>query len=225
MAGKGLYGVFYKKCTKVGGVTTGYEGTVALMGKAIAATFTPNTPEENPLYANNSIAENDTSSGAGGTLTLTLDRMTLEVAADLYGTTVKDVSVQVGEETVSGKEIEYLGLETSAAIGTAYIKLHQEDGVPRHEVMFYREASFTRPEDSARTMEGSVEWQTPEVSGNIMGMQGNGSEPWFRVSSWPSQEAAIAYIYQLFGEEASAAAINHMMDELTGGEDDEEVGV
>lgn len=220
MAGKGLYGVFYKKCTKTNGVVTGYEGSVALMGKAVAANFAPNTPEENPLYANNAIAENDTSSGSGGTLTLTLDRMTLEVAADLYGTTVKDVSVQVNGETIAGKEIEFMGLEISSSIGTAYIKLHQEDGVQRHEVMFYREGAFSRPADSARTMGSSVEWQTPEVTGNIMGMQGDGSEPWWRNSSWPTQEAAIAYIYQLFGEEASAQTIADVANELNAADEE-----
>lgn len=224
MAGKGLYGVFYKKCTKENGVVAGYEGNVALMGKAIAATFTPNTPSENPLYANNAVAENDTSAGSGGTLELTLDRLTAEVMADLYGTTVKDVSVTVGDQTVNGKEIEFKGLETSAAVGTAYIKLHQEDGVQRHEVMFYREGSFTRPTDSARTMGESVEWQTPEITGSIMGMQGDGSGSWYRDSSWPSQEAAIAYIFQLFGEEATAEALSNMMDKLSE-EDEEEVGV
>lgn len=220
MAGKGLYGVFYKKCIKENGVVTGYEGSVAMMGKAVAATFTPNTPEENPLYANNAIAENDTSSGSGGSLALTLDRMTLEVAADLYGATVKDVSVQVDEKTVAGKEIEFYGLETSAPVGAAYIKLHQEDGVQRHEVMFYREGTFTRPPDSAQTMGKSVEWQTPEITGNIMGMQGDGSESWYRNSSWTNQEAAIAYIYQLFGETASEETIAEIVNELN-----EEVGV
>lgn len=220
MAGKGLYGVFFKKCIKTNGVVTGYDGSVALMGKAVAATFTPKTPEENPLYANNAIAENDTSSGSGGTLALTLDRMTLEVAAALYGTTAKDVSVEANGETVSGKEIEYMGLETSVPVGTAYIKLHQEDGVPRHEVMFYREGAFSRPADSARTMGASVEWQTPEVTGNIMGMQGDGSEPWWRDSSWPTQEAAIAYIFQLFGEEANAQTIADTMEELNSGDEE-----
>ncbi len=222
MAGKGLYGVFFKKCTKKNGVVTGYEGSLALMGKAVNASFVYNTPEENPLYANNSIAENDTSSGSGGTLTLTLDRVTLETAAALYGTSVKDVSVQVNGETVTGKEIEYLGMETSVPVGTAYIKLHQEDGVQVHEVKFYREGTFSRPADNARTMGSSVEWQTPEITGNIMGMQGSGTGPWQRTTRWPTQEAAIAYIYHLFGEEANAQAVQEMMDELNG---DEEVGV
>lgn len=220
MATKGLYGVFYKKCVKENGVVVGYDGSVKLMGKAIGASFAPNTPEEKPLYANNAIAENDTSAGSGGTLTLTLDRMSLDVAAELYGTTVKEVTVQVGGQSVSGKEIEYYGLETSAPIGTAYIKLQQMDGVQSHEVLFYKEGTFTRPTDSAQTMGESVEWQTPEITGSIMGMQGDGSESWYRVSSWPTQEAAIAYIYQLFGEEASAAAVNAMQDELNGEEVD-----
>lgn len=225
MATKGLYGVFYKKCVKENGVVTGYEGNVKLMGKAISASFTPNTPEENPLYANNAIAENDTSAGSGGSLALTLDRMTLEVASELYGTTVKEVTVTVGEEQITGKEIEYYGLETSSPVGTAYIKLQQMDGVQSHEVLFYKEGTFTRPTDSAQTMGESVEWQTPEITGSIMGMQGDGTESWYRVSSWPSQEAAIAYIYNLFGEDASAAAVNEMMDELNGGDEGEEVGV
>lgn len=222
MAGKGLYGVFASKCVKAEGVTTGYDGNVVMIGKAISAEFTANTPDDNPLYANNGIAENDTSSGSGGTLALGLDRMTLETAAALYGTVVTEVSVQVGEETVTGKEIAYKGLETSAPHGAAYIKLNQEDGENLHEVMFYREMTFTRPDDSAQTMGQSVEWQTPTITGNVMGMQGDGSQPWYRVSRWPSQEAAIAYIYQLFGATATAEDIQNAVDNL---QDEDEVGV
>ena len=66
MAGIGLYGVFYSKCVKSGGVVTGYDGSVKMMGKAIAAGFEPTTPEDNPLYANNGIGENDYSTGSEG---------------------------------------------------------------------------------------------------------------------------------------------------------------
>ena len=224
MAGIGLYGVFYSKCVKTGGVTTGYEGGVKLMGKAISAGFEPNVPEDNPLYANNAIAENDISAGNGGELSLTLDRMTLETHADLYGTEVQEVTVQVDGQSVSGKEIVYKGSETSSPIGAAYIKLHQEDGVRAHEVVFYREMAMSRPGDDAATMGESIEWQTPEVTASVAGMQGDGTEPWYRISRWPTQEAAIAYIYQLFGQEATAAQIADDMDALNG-EGEEEVGV
>lgn len=223
MAGIGLYGVFYSKCNKENGVTTGYDGTVKMMGKAISAGFDPNTPDENPLYANNGVAENDASSGSGGTLTQTLDRMTLETAADLYGTTVKQVTVQVGEESVNGTEIEYKGDEVSAPVGVAYIKLAQEDGVRHHEVVFYREATYSRPGDDAQTMGESIEWQTPEVTAVVAGLQGDGSAPWYRVSRWPTQAAAIAYIYQLFGATATAEQIAATEQQLADGED--EVGV
>lgn len=200
MAGKGLYGVYYKPCVKEGGVVTGYSGTTKMMGNAIQANFAPTTATENPLYANNQKTENDNSSGSGGSLALTLDRLTLDTMAELYNTTVEDVEVSVGGQTVKGKEVTFAGMETSIPVGMTYIKLHQEDGVTRHEVLFYRECTISRPDDSARTMEGSVSWQTPQVTVAVAGMQGDGSEPWQRMSSWETQEAAIAYIHKLFGD-------------------------
>lgn len=201
MAGIGMYGVFYKKCVKTDGVVTGYEaGAKKMMGKAIDASFAPNTPDDNPLCANNGVAENDISSGSGGELTMTLDKMTLDVAADLYGTTVQEVSVTMDGQEVKGQEIAYKGHEVSDPIGVAYIRMNQEDGVRSHEVVFYREATFTRPEESAQTMGESIEWQTPQVTGSVVGMQGDGTVPWFRTSRWPTQEAALAYIDKLFGE-------------------------
>lgn len=225
MAGIGLYGVFYSKCKKADGVTTGYDGEVKLMGKAISADFEPNTPEDNPLYANNGAAENDASSGSGGSLSVTLDRMTLETASELYGTTVEKVSITVGEETVEGTEIVYKGDEVSVPVGTAYIKLHQEDGERRHEVVFYREVLYTRPNDSAQTMGESIEWQTPEIEGTVSGMQGDGSSPWYRKSRWPSQTAAIAYIYRLFGASIDAAQAQAIADGLNDESGEDEVSV
>lgn len=207
MAGIGLYGVFYKKCVKEGGATTGYEGTLAMMGKAVSANFEPNSPEDNPLYANNGVAENDSSSGSGGTLTQTLDRMTLETASALYGTTVEKVSVTIGENQIEGTEIAYKGTEQSVPVGVAYIKLQQEDGVRTHEVVFYREVTYSRPSDESQTMGESIEWQTPEIEGTVAGLQGDGSHPWYRASRWPTQDAAIAYIFTLFGEEVTAEKI------------------
>lgn len=223
MAGIGLYGVFYSKCVKENGVTTGYDGTVKMLGKAVSADFDPNITEDDPLYANNGVAENDASSGSGGTLSLTLDRMALATHSDLYGTTVKTVEVLVGEEVVEGTEIVYKGNEVSIPVGSAYIKLHQEDGARLHEVVWYREVLYTRPGDTAETMGKSIEWQTPEIEGTVAGMQGEGDEPWYRISRWPTQAAAIAYIYHLFGSSVSAAEAQAIADELNQ-QDEEEVG-
>lgn len=213
MAGIGLYGVYYAKCKKTGGVVTGYDAP-DIMGKAVSASFEPNTPDENPLYANNSVAENDISAGSGGTLSLTLDRMDLETHAALYGSTVQPVQISVNGSQVEGEEIVYKGDETSSPIGLAYIKLQQEDGERKHDVIFYREVTMTKPSDEAETMGESIEWQTPEIEGTVMGAQGDGTEAWYRIARFPSQEAAIAYIYQLFGYDATPTSLAADLAEL-----------
>lgn len=200
MAGIGMYGVYYSKATITNGVVTGYAG-VKTMGKAISASFEPNTPDDNPLYANNSVAENDSSGASGGTLTLTLDRLTQEAAADLYGLTVEDVEVTVGDTPgtqVDGTALKYTGNEQSAPVGVAFIRQNQVDGVRNHEVILYRRATFSMPADSAQTMGESIEWQTPEIEGTVMGLEGDGTNAWFEQVIFPTQEAAIAYITQYF---------------------------
>ena len=68
------------------GVLTGFSG-VQQMGKAISANFTPVDANSNPLYANNGIAERDAAAGAGGELSVTLDRISRAAMADLFGLT------------------------------------------------------------------------------------------------------------------------------------------
>ena len=200
MAGIGMYGVYYSKATIANGVVTGYAG-VQTMGKAISASFEPNTPDDNPLYANNAVAENDSSGASGGTLTLTLDRLTQEAAADLYGLTVEDVEVTVGDtpgKKVEGTALKYTGNEQSAPVGVAFIRQNQVDGVRNHEVILYRRATFSMPADSAQTMGESIEWKTPEIEASVMGLEGDGTNAWFEQVIFPTQEAAIAYITNYF---------------------------
>ena len=204
MAGIGMYGVYYSKATIANGVVTGYGG-VKTMGKAISASFEPSTPDDNPLYANNSVAENDSSGASGGTLTLTLDRLTQEAAADLYGLTVEDVEVTVGDKPgtqVEGTALKYTGNEQSAPVGVAFIRQNQVDGVRNHEVILYRRATFSMPADSAQTMGKSIEWQAPEIEASVMGLEGDGTNAWFEQVIFPTQEAAIAYITNYFAAPA-----------------------
>lgn len=38
----------------------------------------------------------------------------------------------------------------------------------------------------------------------VAGMQGDGSEPWYRMARFPTQDAAIAYAKQLLSKTAAA---------------------
>lgn len=199
MAGIGMYGVYYSKCVIANGVVTGFSG-LETMGKAISANFEPNVPDDNPLYANNAIAETDTSGASGGTLTLTLDRLTQDAAADLYGLTADTVQVTVGspgaEET--GNRLKYTGLEQSAPVGVAFIRQNQEDGVRKHEVVIYRRVAFSMPTETAQTMGESIEWQTPEIEGTVYGQEGDGTNAWYESVVFDTQAAAIQYITKYF---------------------------
>lgn len=199
MAGIGLYGVYYSVATVKDGVVTGYNGAKT-MGKAISASFTPNNPDENVLYANNSAAESDASGASGGSLSLVLDRLKQDAAADLFGLQVEDVSVTVeGSDAVTGKGLKFKGTEQSAPVGVAFIRQQQIDGSrDNHEVVLYRRATFQMPTESAQTRGDTIEWQTPEMSAAVVGMEGDGTKAWYEAIVFPTQAAAIAYIEQYF---------------------------
>ena len=203
MAKIGMYGVFYAKAVVKDGIVTGYTGGAKMMGKAISADFAPSSPDDNPLYANNGEAENDSSGASGGTLKTTLDRLTMEAAADLFGLTVKKVTVKVGENVVEGKSLDYTGMEQSVPVGAAYIRMNQEDGVRSHEVVFYRRVVYSMPNEKAQTKGEKIEWQTPDLEAAVSGMEGDGTKPWYRSVVFPTQ-AAIAFIEQVLSEEPPA---------------------
>lgn len=199
MAKIGMYGVYYAKAKLEKNIVVGYTGGVKTMGQAISADFSPSKPDDNPLYANNGVAENNSSGASGGTLKTVLDRLTLDAAADLFGLEVKEVSVTVNGEEVKGKSLDYTGMEQSAPVGVAYIRMNQEDDVRSHEVVLYRRAVYSMPGEKAQTMGEKIEWQTPELEAVVSGMEGDGTNPWYRSVVFPTQAAAIAFIERELG--------------------------
>ncbi len=207
MARYGMYGVYYAKCVKKDGVVTGYTGGVKQMGEAISASFERTSSQSSPLYANNRPKENDTTVGTGGTLTMVLDNLGMEAAADLYGIKVEDVTITdevaasaLDEEEKKGKALKYTGGEKSAPVGAAYIRQHQIDNdAGYHEVVLYREVVFSPPNEEAQTKGESIEWQTPEITGQVAGEDKNGT-PWYESVMFPTLRAAIAYISEKFKE-------------------------
>ena len=196
MAKTGMYGVYYAKAVLRKNIVVGYTGGVKMMGKAISAEFTPSVSDSDPLYANNAEAESNASGASGGTLKTTLDRLTMEAAADLFGLEEKKVTVTVDGKEVEGRSLDYTGMEQSAPVGVAYIRENQEDNVRSHEVVLYRRAVYSMPTEKAQTRGEKIEWQTPELEAAVSGMEGDGTNPWYRSVVFPTQAAAIAFIKQ-----------------------------
>ena len=203
MAYKGLYGVYYALAHVTAGLVDGYTGGIKTMGKAISASFEPNTTDDNPLYANDAVAENDASGASGGTLTMTLDTLSMEAAADMYGLEVADVSVNVGQSpgtSVQGKGLKYTGTEQSAPVGVAYMRTQQINGVTSYEVLLYRRVIFGMPASEAQTKGESIEWQTPEIEGTVSGREGEGTNAWFEQMTFPTLAAATQYVTDYFAK-------------------------
>lgn len=194
MAGIGLYGVYYSKAVLTDGILTGYSG-VEQMGKAISASFEPADVDDNPLYANNGIAERDAAASSGGTLSLTLDRLTQDAYADLFGLT--EASETAGAATGTG--FNYTGDEVYAPVGVAFVRWAQEDNDRNHhQAVIYSYVTFSPPSEEAQTMGESVEWQTPEIEGTVSGGTVTGALPWKKVFDFDTQADAIAFITAYF---------------------------
>lgn len=194
MAGIGFYGVYYAKATLSNGVVASY-GSVKTMGAAISATWEPAEQNSNPLFANNGIAERDGSTGSGGTLTITLDRLKQDAAADLFGLTGTTTVIS----GVTGSGFEYSGNEISNPVGVGFIKWCQEDNNRDHyKAKVYSYALFSPPSESFQTMGESVEWQTPEISATVSGSAVTGNYAWMAEYDFPDLTSAIAFIEKFF---------------------------
>lgn len=200
MAGIGLYGVYYSKGTITDGVLSGYTGANT-MGKAISASYENAESNDNRLWANNSVAETDASAGAGGTLTLTLDRLLAAAQVDLFGLTSKTATVTVGGDEVEGTGFDDTGAETANAVGVAFIRWKQENNSRAiYEAVIYSYCTFAEPTEEMQTYDGDngVEWQTPELTATVSGPSVTGTYPWRKRYTFPSQAAAVQFITDYF---------------------------
>lgn len=195
MAGIGLYGVYYAKASLTNGVLTGYTGGVKTMGKAISATFDPAEANDNPLYANNGIAERDAAGGAGGTLNVTLDQLDRAAMADLFGLTAA-TSVVSG---VTGTGFDITGNELSNPVGVGFVRWNQiNNSRANFQAVIFSYVMFSPSSESYQTLGESIEWQTPELSGIVSGGAVTGTKPWKKVYDFATQEAAIQFITNYF---------------------------
>lgn len=200
MAVYGARGIWYAAATKADGVVTKYGGAKKL-GKITEYSFEPNVPDANPLYADDAIAENDASGASGGTFTGTITHITPEDYNALFGIEPEDETLST-EDGMSAeaqvKVLKFTGNEVSTPVGLAVIEEEQVDNVrDKFYAIIFREATAVMPSDGASTMGESIEWQTREMTFNVMGRDAKGN-PWKKVVECETLEAAEKYIEKEF---------------------------
>ena len=142
------------------------------IGKAVVADTTLNS-NDNPLYADDSIAENDTSF-ADGTISLTVADFgtsqadTLEVVSKIFGhELVEDEETGVPSlYKASGDNAPYLGV--------GYYRTKRINNKDVFEAKWIFKTKFQLPSESDNTKGQSITWGTPQITGRIVASNFNG---------------------------------------------------
>jgi len=199
MATKGLsipvFGKYnYNVTTKAVTYTNGIIG-----GKAIEYTVSVESTENNPLYADNQIAENDIGKFSTGTLSLGTDDLTADVSKFLLG--LKEASVTI-EGLTGVTETVYDDDAVAPDLGFGIIEMHQKDGVEKYKAVILARVTMSFPEDTATTKPESVEWQTKTIEGTLQRSEevsANYNHPWKRESWFTTEAQALTYLKTVLG--------------------------
>lgn len=162
-------------------------GTGILLGKATKADITINTAE-GKLYADDALAEYD-SKFQSGTVALGVDELTPAKKAALFGYTL---------DATGGKTVLKKGASDVAPHGGfGYYKTKKIDGVRKYEVKWMYDVVFRETNDNAETANENVNFQTPEISGEILPVIGLGNDDWCEEQICDTPEAAETALHIL----------------------------
>lgn len=189
MATVGLSKPYYATYTNSGSTVT--YGTPAVLGKAVELSVELEGGDSNVLYADNAPAES-VSTFAGGTLTITTDDLLLEPAAAILGMTVSDVT------TPEGDEIVFKADQTVPYVGFGAVVKKIQSNAPKWLAVVFPKVQFQNPGLSATTQDETIEWQTPELTANIM-RDDTVDAVWQRWAMFDTEADAESYIKSKLG--------------------------
>lgn len=135
-----------------------------VLGKAISADINW-TRNDNPLYADDVIAEDDNGI-TGGSIEFGADDVLDDVRAYMLG--VKAVTAQSATEYETTEE-------GAPYVGFGYIRVRRKNGATTYQAIWYHKVQFGETNESAQTKGQTIEWQTPTLTGRIMGVRNDSS--------------------------------------------------
>lgn len=191
MAIKGLAIPVFGEYNYNGANVTYTNGFVA--GAAIEYGVKVEASDNNPLYGDDRIIENDYGKFNSGTLTLGTSDLDQYTSKRLLG--LKEVQVQVGDiqvtELVSDDDMK------QSPKGFGIIETHQINNVDMYRAVVLCKVTMNIPAEAATTQGESIDWQTKEVEGTIARSDEdtkNYKHPWKREAWFGTQEAALEYL-------------------------------
>lgn len=180
MAKIGLRNFYYSVATE--DTTTGaltYSGATK-PGKAISFSFEPNVSSAT-LYADDAIAESDTSVN-GGTCTMGIDRYDDATSSALLGHTI--------DSQVETSNID----DVAPYVGLGRVVTIMQDGAYKYRAVFFPKVKFQEPSSDNATKGETVEFSTYEIQGTVMP---DGSGDWRKKQVFDTEAAAVSWLQGL----------------------------
>ena len=173
---------------RFGILTEGADGTPSYAGaikpaKAVSCNVEVSNNEA-VLYADDSVAESDTSFN-NGTVTMGIDEEDQTTMATLLGHTVNG----------SGELIRNAS-DTAPYVGLGRIVVKMVNNSYKYKVEFLHKVKFSEPSQEDATKGESLEFSTSEIEGKIMILK-NGD--WSKSKTFTSQADALSYLESLLG--------------------------
>lgn len=201
MAIKGLSIPVCGKYSFASGVVSYSDGFIA--DKAIEYSAEFETADDNPLYADNGIAENDKGTFQRGTLTLGTADLPQDLAKMLLGLVQIEETVTIGQESVAVKRNVYDDNAKAPYLGFGIIELHQINDADKYRAVFFNKVFFKIPSEAAATKGETIEWQTKSIEGTIQRSDEviadtttvkGVKHPWMEDAWFDTEAEALAYL-------------------------------
>ncbi len=180
MAKIGLSNLIFSNLTEATDGTPSYDGAKSL-GKAVSASVSISNNSAS-LYADNTLAESDTSFQTG-TITCGIDEDADATFAPLLGHTITDGTV-VKNAT-----------DTAPWVGVGRIIKKMVSGVYYYKAEVLYKVKFAEPSQDDQTQGESIEFNTSEIEGTIATLA-NGD--WSTSKTFTTKESALEFIQTIF---------------------------
>lgn len=164
-------------------------GAGMVIGKAIQANLTLNR-NDNPLYADDAEAENDNSI-TGGSIELGVDDLLDAARVMVLG----DEAITSGSGAAETTEYETTS-ESAPYVGFGYLRVRRKNGVTSYQALWYHKVQFGETTENAQTKGQNIEWQTPTITGRLMGVQNDATlkQRFRRRATFDTLAEAVAWL-------------------------------
>lgn len=192
MAKIGLTNLWYSPLTEGTDGTATYAGAQQL-GKAVSCSVEI-TNNEAMLYADDTLAESDTSF-ANGSITLGVADDDDTVFAPILG------------HTLTNGVVTKAATDTAPYVGVGRIVTKMVNGAYKYKVEFLYKVKFAEPSADETTKGESVEFSTPEIEGKIAAL-GDNAGTWSTSKTFDNKSDALIYLKSLMAETTYTVTYN-----------------